>query len=330
MKFLKVLLILALSIIYAIWLSNLPDFLFKDRNNYFLYAQYPIERLAQVISTKSFLFKEPLFLVFNAGMLLLFKNPATTITIIVFIITFSISYFCFYRSTSFIKGIFLLFIVFIQTQSLALQVVTIRQGVGWAILLLTLPIIKKPIHIIYLLAFCGLFHNSFFLLCFFYALYWLIFYKSAIKSAEIRMLFFVGVGLVFFILFYFITSILDLKQTFEETESTSGGGAFVLWFAVLIYLLLFKRKDNVANFYDISIIGLVIYLTGYFLATISGRMIGIFIPFIFFSILYRCKTLDLLFVSFLSFIFFYLYSLGAFENFLVVPLRIFHQYLIEF
>src|SRR5690606_3923663 len=240
----KVILCLIIGVLYASWLSDLPDFLFRDRNNYYIYAAYPIERWALITKTwSSIFFKEPLFVLLNLLLQWIFLDPFQTIRYIVFFVAFAVSYFVLYRSKNILFGMIVLIMLFFQSQILALQVVTIRQGVGLAIILWVLPYLKKRTHIVLLFSICGLFHNSFFLLAFFYVIYWVIFFKLKIKIQNVRYFMFIISGIVFFSTFYLITQLVETKQSFEEESLNVGGGAFILWGAVFTYLILFKRHD---------------------------------------------------------------------------------------
>ena len=315
---------------YAFWLTSLPGALFKDRANYLIYAQYAGDKLS-AIGSQFEVFREPLFLVFNKLLLLAFNDAVLSVNILVFIISFSVCFFCFYRLKSFIFGLVLLIFLFVQTQSLGMQLVTLRQGIGMAILVLLAPVLKNKLHILILLGICGFIHNSFFIVAMFYGIYWLMDQRLS-WSYYFKLFIFILIGLVFSTVFFVLLSYVSAKQEYSNFDYSSGGGAFALWSLVLIYILIFKRKQSrnasIDQFlFDISVVGLVIYVTGYFLTPISGRIIGSFIPFIGLLLIKRAKTLDLIFFSVLFLINCYLYFNGAFEGFLDVPLEVFHRYL---
>lgn len=327
--YIRLLCSIALAVLYASWLSKLPSHLFKDRENYLLYAAYPNEFIDK-LEFKSFLFFEPIFLYVNR-LLLFLNNPELTVHILVFFITFSIAFFCFYRTNNFLFGFFLLFFLFIQTQALGMQLVTLRQGIGMAVVLLTLPFFKKKSHLLLLLTVLGFMHNSFFIISLFYGVYWLIF--SKLKSNNfVKTSWFFLFGIAFSLLFFILKQFVETKQDYEGFEFSSGGGAFLMWLIVFIYIYIFKSKIS-RSFYsqavfEISVIGLIIYLCGYFLTPISGRIIGFFIPLIFLTIINNFKTRDFVFLIIVSLVNLYLYVKGAFEGFLEVPLETFHKYLL--
>ncbi|MFU1858149.1 EpsG family protein [Sphingobacterium sp. NGMCC 1.201703] len=326
--------ILMLSAMYANWLWDLPHSIFRDRDNYLIYASTPSLLIAQVFSSKSFLFKEPLFLLLNQGFLLLFGDPVRTINTFVFFITFATAFFSFFRTRSFLLGVVVLFFLFIQTQYLGMQLVTIRQGIGTALLLFLFPVIQKKYLIFLLFFICSLIHNSFYIITLFYIVYWILNEKLKIKSFAKKISIFTGFGFLFFSVFFTISKSIETKQnlqSLEESGASGSGGAFLMWAIILGYLLIFKRSTNKTDtsqrIFDLAIIGLVIYLTGYFLTPIVGRMIGIVIPFIAISLTERFRVRDLFFFGFVLAINFYLYFNGAFEGFLNVSLETFHHYI---
>ncbi|MDF2476036.1 MAG: hypothetical protein K0S24_1519 [Sphingobacterium sp.] len=314
---------------YAIWLYDLPALLYRDRVNYISYATYP-DIYINIAKAKGYIFFEPLFLLFNKWTLGLFNNPEFSVKIFVFFITFSLCFFCFYRTRYFVFGLLAVFFLFIQTQALGMQLVTIRQGLGMALLLLTLPSTKKEVQVFLLIAFCGLIHNSFYIFLLFYLMDWFLDNKVKVRKS-IRLTYLILFGLIFSISFFVASKFLETKQDYQDFEYSSSGGAFLFWLSVLIYFLLFKGENETDRFsklsYKISIVGLIIYVTGYFFTPISGRIIGTFAPFIIISLFSKFKTSDIFVFIFMVLVNFYLYYNGAFEGFLAVPLETFHSYI---
>lgn len=315
------------SIIYAFWLSSLPSHLFRDRDNYLVYAGYSGERL-ELIDGFWILFFEPLFLFINKWLFILYANVDLTIAIFVFFVAFSVSFFCFFRNKIFLFGFLMLIFLFVNSQTLAMQLVTLRQAIGLAFLLLLTPYLDKERHLFILFAVLGLIHNSFFIIALFYFVY--LFINSRLSlSYERKLVVFILFGLIFSLSFMLLIKFVQTKQNYDGFEFSSGGGAFMVWSLVLLYILLFKKnvvRDKFSQFlFDISIIGLVIYTTGYFFTPLSGRIIGTFIPFIILLILTRACMRDLVFFLFLACVNLGLYYNKTFEAFLLVPLETFHK-----
>ena len=326
--FVKFIYSIVISWFYAIWLYDLPALLYRDRTNYIGYATYP-DIYITIAKTKGYLFFEPLFLFLNKWSLKLFNNPEFSIKLFVFFITFSVCFFCFYRTKYFVFGLLGIFFLFIQTQALGMQLVTIRQGLGMAVLLLTLPFAKKEWHVFALIAFCGFVHNSFYIFLLFYLVDWFLENKINVRKS-IKLTYLILFGLLFAVSFFVASKFLETKQDYQDFEYSSGGGAFLFWLSILIYFLLFKGENETDQFaklsYKISIVGLIIYITGYFFTPISGRIIGTFMPFIIISLFSKFQTSDFFVFVFMVFVNFYLYYNGAFEGFLAVPLETFHRY----
>lgn len=329
----KIIFIIIVSLIYANWMASLPNSIFRDRDNYMVYASIPFKLLARAISSGSFLFKEPLFLLLNQGLLSLHNDPAKTVHILVFFTTFCTSFYAFYRANSAFGGLVVILFLFIQVQSLGLQLVTLRQGICAGILLLLIH--KRSMHLLSLLLLCGFIHNSFFVFAAFYGMQLLLGRHFGITSNRAKSIYIAIFGLFFFSMFSVLSSLVATKQNLETIEvgdASGGGGAFIVWLIVLFYLLAFKtnvgikeKNDANRNIYNLAIIGLLIYLTGYFLTPIVGRMIGVFIPFIIMALLHNFKVRDVFFIALVFGINFYLYLSGSFEGVLTVSLDSFHH-----
>lgn len=97
------------------------------------------------------------------------------------------------------------------------------------------------------------------------------------------------------------------------------GGLFLLFFGVAIYLYLYGDKND-KRLYEFTIIGLVIFLTTYFLSPIAGRFFNTIIPFVFFLLVSRSRILDILLLEFFISHFFYFYFFqGSYLSLLVIP-----------
>lgn len=131
--------------------------------------------------------------------------------------------------------------------------------------------------------------------------------------------------------FFSLIRYFNVKESYLDFDSEARGGAFLLWLIVLIYMLFFKKRCLNSKFlfvriaYNFSVIGLLIYLTSYFLSPIAGRIIGTFIPFIYFILLYNMRIVDLFFVIALLVLNVYLFFNGGAEGFLAVPLNVFFE-----
>lgn len=332
---LKNFVILFFSTCYALWLSNLPSELFRDRENYLRYARISDIRLKNIEFDFLILFKEPLFLLLNKWLMFL-KNPNLTVQVFVFFVCFSLVLFVQKKSKNLFYIFLLLGLIFFNAQSFALQLVTFRQGIGVGLFILFILYFKKYVRHSYLIFFffvLGLIHISFFLISFTIFIDW--FCIRVLKRKELWFRFTVSFAVLLFlngVVIYSISSLLEAKHQIEGFESTSSGGAFLVWCVVLIYILLFKPKrynNKIDDFlYIYTITGLILYLTSYFLSPIAGRIIGSYIPFVFYILLYKPKLQDLTFVLLLFIVFTIIFVRGGAEGFLAVPLSTLKQHII--
>lgn len=323
---------LLFSFLFALKLACLDDILFKDRGNYLIYLNNMDLKLEGIINS-GIIFFEPLFYVLNS-LLLFFLLPENALFAWILFVCFTIIYFSFRVASNIFLSSLLILLIFFQPQTFALMLVTTRQGIGLAILMWVLLSIKNEKYFIYALILSGFIHVSFFLVAFIYIIG---FYFDSKEIKYITKYLIIGsISLVLNLAFYFLLNHLNLKQTYYlEHVSEVSGGAFVMWSIIFIYLLAFKKKLLFSEFlfvriaYNFSVIGLILYLTSYFLSPIAGRIIGTFIPFIYFLLLYKIKVRDFFFVIFLLTLNIYLFFNGVAEGFLNVRLNVFLDNLLQ-
>ena len=338
LKNIKSIIKLFVAYVYAWYLSGIPSFLFKDRWNYQRYATYSSSLLEDYMEKGYlFFFKEPLFLLFNTW-LSGFNDPSFTINFFVFFICFIVCLFAQKVSKNIVLFIFFILFLFFNTQTFAIQLVTIRQGVALGLLLLLFLYFKKYIKnyltLIIFIGILGTIHNSFFIVAFGLFIDW--FCTNILKRKELKFRLIVNffVVLLFNILLIVaLAKLLDVKQQIsDDFDSSSGGGGFLLWGIVFVYILIYKPQqyENKTDFYMymLSLTGLIMYLTSYFLSPISGRLIGVYIPFILYILLNQLKLIDLVFTGVLFVIFTVIFISGGVEGFLQVPFSYLKRYLI--
>lgn len=319
------LLYLIISLIYAFWLAGLPSEFFRDRNNYEVYATDYDILLDLYTSTYTIPFREPIFLFFNKW-LSVFDDPIITIQVFVFFTCFSLSFFILKTSRNFLIAVLFFLFMFFNAQAFAIQLVTIRQGIGLGVLLWYLLYTKKYnyLNLVKFTAIIGFIHTSFFIVSFLLFVDWFVLNKTKYKNFNFR-LFFLGLVSIFInLVLVTITKLIGAKQDYSDFEFSSGGGAFILWFTVFVYILVLKPKTyELAKdkyIYALTITGLVIYLASYFLTPIAGRIIGTYMPFVFYILLYRPKLRDIVFVIMVIIVFIALFIRGGAEGFMRVSL----------
>lgn len=322
-----------LAIGYSLHLSGLPSKLFKDRNNYSRYARKSDEYIELFSETPFFLFKEPLFLYLNKWLEIL-GDTQTTIRIFVFFSCFSLMLFMLKASKGLWAFIAFSLLIFFNPQTFALQLVTFRQGMALGVILLFLTFHKRflnygTLSIVTLLM--GFIHISFFIVSFFLVidLLFRILNKNCTLYQRLFVQFFVALILGFIVLQ--LSALLGAKEQYADTDIKTGGGAFVLWFVVLMYLLLFRPKKYeivVENYiYFIAVSGLCIYLCLYFTTPVAGRLIGTYVPFVIYMLLWKSKVIDIVFNCTLILVFMFLFFNGGSGAFLNVELKTFLEHL---
>lgn len=324
--------IFLVAVVYAFAFSSLDHTIFRDIDNYYLYIKY-LDFIERVIKNNNPIFFEVGYYYLNR-LLELFLSPEYIIRSIVFFNCFSFMYFALSWPRGWWKVVLMMIVFFFQPQVFALQLVTIRQGIGVSILLLTLPLsIKYAWFRMAMTMLMGAFHNSFYLVG------GLIIFNEAlraiflIRSMRVRLVFIFLLTLVINVGISVVAGMIASKQGGAlEAGGRGGGGAFVLFSAILGYILLFKKIDyqdkTYKYLYQISLMGLMLYLTGYFLSPLAGRMIGTYLPFIYLLLLYRAKYSDILFVAALGLVNLYLFENA--QSFLYKDLSLVYRGVWEF
>lgn len=321
-----------ISCLIAYLFSQLNLYMFKDLSNYIFYINN-LELRAEEIISGGIVFYEPLFYSILYALNLVF-NAETIIRIIIFFNTFSICFFCLRNEKNIFIGLVIYIICFLQPQVFALQQVTIRQGIGVSIILWLLPKMKSLLHIAFLTLILGLIHNSFFIISIFVFIY-IGLEKIKIKKFNNRIILITLVGIGFNFFLFIISDFITVKQSdgYAEFESSAGGGAFVFWTFIFVYFLFFKKDllNNIKykDWYIFTLLGLIIYITSYFLSPIAGRLIGVFVPLVIILTMKKKNVLDFYFLLLIMCINIYIFFNGGAEGFMLVKVDYFFDRLYE-
>lgn len=278
--YIKNIVAIIISILYATLLSKIPNYVFRDRENYVIYAEYSFDILKDY-KPLSVLFNEPLFLYYNIY-LSKFFSPDFIPKIGVFFIAFTLCYFILKYSVGFLHAVLGISLLLLVSYTFHLQLVILRQGVATAILLWLVHFFWGRKYFYPLCVFLPFFHSSFFIIVS------LIFYNNLlsryINNEKLKISI---IGLTTLLSSFVILKIaenLGVRQASEEhlLVGDSSGGGFVL-FSFIFVFIYFRGLKNVYNnrFGNISILGLIVYLSFYFSIPISGRIIGTFLPFMY-------------------------------------------------
>ena len=286
------------ALIYGLLLASLPNELFRDRENYVVYASN-FAIIFKQYNAITLLFNEPLFLLYNK-VLSLFFSPETVPRVSVFFISFSIAYFILKNARNYLLVVLGFSLLFFVSFTFHLQLVVLRQGVATVLLLWIVHLYwgKKPFFpLCFLLLF---FHISFAIV--FFVLFYEHVLTTFIKNVKLRLLF---LSLTLFALSFFmlaLASSLGVRQAGAShlVNNTNGGGGVVL-FSFLLFFLYLRGLNNVCrtSYGKIGLLGVLVYLIFYFTIPISGRLISVFLLFYYVYIVLSTNAKD----YFSSFIF---------------------------
>lgn len=294
----KALISFLLAVSYSYFLSSFPNELFRDRDNYIIYAILSNE-LGEKYSTLSYFFNEPLFLYYNE-VLSNFFLPDVVPKVGVFFVSFTLAYFILKYASDFFVVLLGFLLLFFVSYTFHLQLVVLRQGIATALLIWFVYFFWDNKKVFYFLCFLLPFlHVSFFivssLLLYDYIL------SRLIRDVKLRILLITVTVFLASFMMLGVASSLGVRQAGEEhlEVNENGGGGFVLFSFILIFLF-FRGLNNVYRdkYGRIAILGLIAYLAFYFTLPISGRLIGTFLPF-FYIYVVSCNNLKVVFSAFI-------------------------------
>ncbi|HDZ33951.1 MAG TPA: hypothetical protein ENH67_13930 [Pseudoalteromonas sp.] len=280
------------ALFYGLLLASLPNELFRDRDNYIVYARN-FDIIAGQYSALTFFFNEPLFLFYNKLLSFLFA-PELVPRVSVFFISSTAAYFILKYARNLLMIVIGFSLLFFVSYTFHLQLVVLRQGVATILFL----------WIVYF--FWG--QKSFFPLCFlllffhisFAIVFFVLFYEHVlnyfIKNIKLRLLFFSSTLFAVSFLMLTIAALLGVRQATSShlMNNTNGGGGFVL-FAFLLFFLYLRGLNNVCKtpYGKIGLLGVIVYLVFYFTIPVSGRLISIFLLFYYIYIVLSLNLKDL-------------------------------------
>lgn len=117
-----------------------------------------------------------------------------------------------------------------------------------------------------------------------------------------------------------VAKFFGLRQGDEYTGNTQiggSGGAFIVFLSTLLYLWFWGDRSN-KRLYEFAILGIVIFLTAYFLTPIAGRMYNTIMPFVLILLLQRSRLQDIVYLLTLVLIFLILFISGSYSSMLSV------------
>lgn len=306
-----------IGLFYISFLSLMPNEWFRDRDNYLIYATDSESIIERYNAVNILFFNEPIFLYINVFLEKIIDYEYIPHFFVFFTTTIFVIFLT-YKSKSFLMfflGILLSLFVPYMIQG---ELTALRQGVATSIFILAFFFIKSEKKVAAILFLCALIHSIFFL---FFLIWTLNFYFFKDFELKAKLFFNILMMLIFSFLFLIVAQFLGLRQGEEyqqDMEVQRSGGAFLLFFGVAIYLYLYGDKND-KRLYEFTLIGLVIFLTTYFLTPIAGRFFNTIIPFVFFLLVSRSRILDILLLVFLLVIFLFLFFQGSYLSLLAIP-----------
>lgn len=293
----------------------MPNDWFRDRDNYLIYA-HSSDAIMNSYSGFVLFFNEPLFLFLNNFLSgFLNYNYIPNIYVFLFVTAFYIGLMKYSKNfVTFIFGILLSLTVPYMLQS---ELVALRQSIGTAVLIFGFLYIKSDKKLALIILLCSFIHSIFFVFFAFFVLNFILLKDFPINKKLILNF----ILMVFFSIFSIaLAKFFGLRQGDEYSQNMNvakSGGAFVVFLGVFVYLYFFADKSDI-RLNNFVMLGLVMFLTAYFLTPISGRLFNTIMPFVIFLIVSKSRFQDLLILIILFFVFLTLFLLGSYNDLLVI------------
>ncbi|MEZ2894023.1 EpsG family protein [Providencia rettgeri] len=287
-----------ICLFYASILSNFPSELFRDRVAYLRYAEKGIELFSLYgFDIKKIIFNEPLFLVINEVLSIIFE-PDKIIQFLVFFISFTFSYFICFHARNINCALLGLLLLFIIPQSFHAQLVILRQSLAVSILLWSIILFDNKKYILLTSLFCCFIHSSFFIFT------PLLFVGLFFNFNERYKYFFYPFCYALLITFsaHFLSSVLGLRQADQNQALASNdvsvsGFGFILWgVATIVLASRNKILNNNVLLLRLTVLFLIFYCSLYFISPISGRVFSALTTLIIASLVYTFHARNILYV----------------------------------
>lgn len=306
------LLMIFIAVLYFLSVSFLPFDYFRDRDVYLSFYALHSDFIFNSFNGIALFSNEPLFLQINM-VLSNYLSPYYVVESFVCFVIFSIMFFLVKESKNLICFLFGLILLFFCNYLFHLQFVVLRQAIATIICVYAILIFESNYKILLLFFIASFIHSSFFL----YTILFIIYMMSLrINYEKAGYLISFAFSLVLSASIFVVGKFLGVRQVDESGGDgglSVGGGAFLLYSMVLIYLLFFfeVKKDKL---YHLAIIFLINYLTMYFLTPIAGRLMSTNFLIVLLLIIRNDKIYNYFFLIILSVIFIILAFNGNIES----------------
>ncbi len=302
-----------LSFLYVYTYFSIPNRILKDRANYIIYANDPDFFLNNYDGIALF-FNEPIFLLLNKFYTLYF-SPDVVPLIFVLLNTSALMFFLIKESKNLSLFFLGLIFVIVCPYLFQSQLTALRQTLAISIFLISFFCFKDHKKIFLSLIFCSFIHSIFFLISFFYFFNFIFFKRLSIDSKLIlNFLTMLLISIVFLILLEFF----GLRQASEYGENSGnvlvvGGGAFLMM-GVTFFALYIQKKNLESDLFLLTMMGLILFLTGYFINPIAGRLFNSFAPFLIILLVSKPTKINFGLLVFLCIVYSVLYFNGAYNE----------------
>ncbi|MDX8239809.1 EpsG family protein [Acinetobacter pittii] len=312
-----------ISFLYISLYISIPNEILRDRANYILYATN-FDSISQMRSGSfEYYFNEPLFLKINS-LLSFFFSPEQIPFVFVFFNTLILMFLLAKKSRNVVLYILgLLSIIFIPYIFQG-QLTALRQALATSLFLLAFYCLNDNKKVFFITLICSFIHSVFFLVSFFYLLNFILFKN---RSFNFKMIMNFLLMLFISLSFFVISNLFGLRQgeVYSEEPSQVGGGSFVLFIIIFIIMYFNYKKFQDNSTYFIAMMGMTLFLTGYFLTPLSGRLFNSFFPFlILFLVSYSRKLNYSLLISLIA-IYSILYFYGSYNNIMLYDYQSFSE-----
>lgn len=310
LKVINELLIYFFSFSYLIILLCLPNYIFKDRVTYIAYIEQYDYFSSKTDTILEYLVNEPFFLLINYVLKDVVSSDYVPKIYVFFIILSLIICLKKYSSNFFMFLLGLICLIIIP-YTFHLQLVILRQGIATVIFLLALCFLKDAKKHLIICFFVSFIHSSFFLIFIFIFINNI--FKKYKRQQRYLIIFFINILIGLFILI--LANRLGFRQSEELLLADSGGsgGAWLLWSMVFVYIYIYGSKKN-SNLYDYAMIGLISFLSLYFLNPIAGRLVCSFIPAIILILVFEFKYQNIIIIFLIILLYGYIVYNGALEG----------------
>ena len=300
-------------------LMNIPNGLFRDRENYTLYATNSSYFFSYDKSELSYYTNEPLFLYIAE---LFIKVPMLFPTLMGAFIGFIYSFYLVKNSRNIIIIIPGIILLVFNTFLIYPQVMQLRQGLATSLFIVIFFSVSKIRLKIILSLLLPFIHVVFIFIAPFYVFYQIYLRK---KTTLYIIIFTSVLTFIFSFSFVIITGFLGLRQTSQsqDVEVSLGGGAFLLHSVLFLYIYFYGSKNN-KDMYNWALIGMIIFVCSYFLVPSAGRLFVSFYPFVLYILVAKGNLKDLLILIVLDIIFIVLFFKSGLEGMLTVDVQSFY------